>query len=62
MDALILGMPITQGTSQQALEVMTLVGRIYENEHNVSDVLHEKLQIVGGDPKGSRAGPIGSAG
>ena len=62
MDAVILGMPITQGTSQQALEVMTLIDRIYENEHNVSDVLHERLQMVGGDPTGSSAGRIGSAG
>ena len=47
MDAVTLGMPVTYGTSQQALDVMSLIDRIYENDHRVGDVLHEKLQVVG---------------
>jgi len=47
MDAVTLGMPVTYGTSEQALEVMSLIDRIYENDHRVGDDLHEKLQVVG---------------
>ena len=48
LDAVTLGMPVTSGTSEQALEVMTLIDRIYQNDHRVSGVLHERLQVVGG--------------
>jgi predicted dehydrogenase len=47
MDAVTLGMPVTYGNSAQALEVMSLVDRIYANNHTVAPVLHEKLQMVG---------------
>ncbi len=48
MDAVTLGMPVTYGTSEQALAVMSLIDRIYAHGHSVSPVLHERLQIVGG--------------
>jgi predicted dehydrogenase len=49
MDAVTLGMPVTYGTSEQAYNVMSLVDRIYANDHNVSDVLHDRLHVVGGE-------------
>ena len=48
MDAVTFGMPVRNGTSAQALAVMSLIDRIYQNDHRISDVLHEKLQGVGG--------------
>ena len=48
MDAVTLALPITAGTSGQALEVMSLIDRIYAHGHAVSPVLHERLQVVGG--------------
>jgi predicted dehydrogenase len=48
LDAVTLGMPVKYGTSQQALDVMSLIDKIYENDHRVSDVLHQRLQVVGG--------------
>ncbi len=47
MDAVTLGLPVTLGTSAQALEVMSLVDRLYENRHAVGDDLHEGLRGVG---------------
>jgi predicted dehydrogenase len=46
LDAVTLGTPVRYGTSEQALAVMTLIDRIYENHHRVNDVLHDKLQVV----------------
>lgn len=47
MDAVSLGLPVKLGTSQQALEVMTLIDRIYANDHAVGKVLHSELRRVG---------------
>jgi predicted dehydrogenase len=46
MDAVTLGMPVTFGNSVQALDVMTLVDRIYANDHTLAPNLHERLQMV----------------
>jgi predicted dehydrogenase len=48
MDAVTLGVPVTDGTSAHALAVMSLIDRIYGHGHSVSPVLHERLQVVGG--------------
>jgi 1,5-anhydro-D-fructose reductase (1,5-anhydro-D-mannitol-forming) len=47
MDAVSLGMPVMYGNSQQALDVMALIDRIYANDHHLSESLHENLQVVG---------------
>lgn len=47
MDAVSFGMPILYGNSRQALDVMSLIDRIYAHDHTLSDTLHETLQVVG---------------
>lgn len=47
MDAVSLGMPVTQGNSKHALQVMELVDRIYAHGHTLAPNLHEQLQVVG---------------
>ncbi len=47
MDAVTLGMPVTYGTSEQALTVMSLVDRIYAHGHSIGPQLYERLQGVG---------------
>ncbi|RVT90598.1 Gfo/Idh/MocA family oxidoreductase [Rhodovarius crocodyli] len=47
MDAVSLGMPVLYGNSNQALDVMSLIDRIYSNDHHLSESLHENLQVVG---------------
>ena len=50
MDAVALGTPVTYGNSAQALEVMSLIDRIYTHGHALAPELHEDLQMVrGGD-------------
>ncbi|PZW43075.1 putative dehydrogenase [Humitalea rosea] len=49
MDAVSLGMPVTQGNSKHALQVMELVDRIYAHGHTLAPNLHEQLQVVGHD-------------
>ena len=50
MDAVALGTPVTYGNSAQALEVMSLIDRIYTHGHALAPELHENLQMVrGGD-------------
>lgn len=44
MDAVTLGAPVRHGTSAQALAMMSLIDRIYESDHRLSDVLHKTLQ------------------
>jgi 1,5-anhydro-D-fructose reductase (1,5-anhydro-D-mannitol-forming) len=46
MDAVTLGLPVTMGTSQHALDVMALIGRIYANKHAVSSLLYDDLSQV----------------
>jgi predicted dehydrogenase len=47
LDAVALGLPVKFGNSEQALDVMTLVDRIYQNEHTLGTELYDNLRIVG---------------
>jgi len=46
MDAVALGMPVQFGNSDQALDIMTLIDRIYENKHTINADLHSDLRVV----------------
>jgi predicted dehydrogenase len=46
MDAVTLDVPVRDGASAQALDVMSLIDRIYENDRRVSDVLHRSLEAA----------------
>ena len=43
LDAMEKGMPITSGSSAHALEVMTLIDKIYQNRRHEADLLYTDL-------------------
>ena len=47
LDAVALGLPVKFGNSEQALDVMTLIDRIYQHEHALGSELYDNLRSVG---------------